>query len=58
LGAVLGGGYPHVLLIDDARYFTGSGDYPALEKVSSFIRAHNASYVVTVENDIIRAVVD
>jgi hypothetical protein len=58
LDAILRGGYTHVMLIDDARCFTGTGDYPTLEQLSSFIKARNASYVITVEDDIIRAVVD
>lgn len=28
----------HILLIDDARCFTGQGDYPSIEELSGFIK--------------------
>ena len=43
----------HVLLIDDARTFTGKGDYPTLETVEAVVK--KAGYgSFSVEDDIIR----
>ena len=44
----------YVLLIDDARLFTG-GDYPALEEVEERIRERHPCWVFEVEHDIIRS---
>lgn len=49
--------YKHIILIDDARYFTGKGDYPAIEKLTEFIKNKNDNYQVEVKNDIIRYVI-
>jgi hypothetical protein len=46
----------HVILIDDARCFVGSHDYPSLKEVKTFIRNHNPKLQVTVKRDIIRVV--
>ena len=45
----------HVLLIDDARLFTGQGDYPSIEELTEFIKSKNPHYEVEVKHDIIRA---
>jgi hypothetical protein len=45
----------HVLLIDDARCFTGSGDYPTIEEVSDFILQRNNKYSISIKHDIIQA---
>jgi hypothetical protein len=47
----------HILLIDDARCFTGEGDYPTIEKLTDFIRSKNEKYQVEVKHDIIRYVI-
>lgn len=47
----------HILLIDDARLFTGKGDYPTIEQVTQYIRNKNEKYQVEVKHDIIRYVV-
>jgi hypothetical protein len=44
-----------VILIDDARCFTGSGDYPTLDEVRRMVRAHRPDWVVEVAHDVIRA---
>jgi len=44
----------HVILIDDARCFTGEGDYPAIEALKSFILDIHPSWVFEVKDDIIR----
>ncbi|MFC1567282.1 hypothetical protein ACFL3R_00410 [Thermodesulfobacteriota bacterium] len=45
----------HVILIDDARCFTGQNDYPALEELKELIINRYPNYVFTVKDDIIRA---
>lgn len=46
--------YEHIILIDDARCFTGEGDYPSMEVIKSLVSKANSKYSVKVENDIIR----
>ena len=45
-----------VILIDDARDFTGIGDYPAVDTVIKFIKLKRPYYSVYVKDDIIVAV--
>ena len=47
--------HDHILLIDDARLFTGGRDYPTIKELSDFIRGKNKDYIVEVKDDIIRA---
>ena len=47
--------HDHILLIDDARLFTGGRDYPTIEELSDFIRGRNKDYSIEVKDDIIRA---
>ncbi|PIR43755.1 hypothetical protein COV24_01205 [candidate division WWE3 bacterium CG10_big_fil_rev_8_21_14_0_10_32_10] len=44
----------HTILIDDARCFNGTGDYPTIEKLKKYIKGKNKNYKVTIKNDIIR----
>jgi hypothetical protein len=44
----------HILLIDDARLFTGTGDYPTLDELTKFIHDRNRAYQMEVKDDIIR----
>ena len=44
----------HVILIDDARCFTGENDYPTLEALERFIRNVCPDWVFEVKDDIIR----
>jgi hypothetical protein len=46
-----------ILLIDDARCFNGSGDYPTKENLISFIKNKNEYCLVDVKDDIIRFIV-
>jgi hypothetical protein len=46
----------HVILIDDARYFDGTGDYPTLERLRDSVGALAPGYSMTVEQDVIRLV--
>jgi hypothetical protein len=45
----------HSILIDDARLFTGQGEYPELTKTLAYLRACRPAYDVRVCDDIIRA---
>ncbi|MEM6725994.1 MAG: hypothetical protein AAF598_18270 [Bacteroidota bacterium] len=47
--------HEHVILIDDARCFDGTHDYPALERLLDLIRKQWPNYTVEVKHDIIRA---
>ncbi len=44
----------HVMMIDDARCFTGEADYPTLDELKAFVKSKNRNYVVEVKDDIIR----
>jgi hypothetical protein len=47
----------HIILIDDARCFTGEGDYPTIESLTAFIQEKDNRYHIAVENDVIRSIV-
>ena len=47
-----------IILIDDARDFTGNGDYPTVEKVISLIKSKRPNYSVNVIDDMIVAIPD
>jgi len=47
---------PHIILIDDARYFDGVGDYPTISNLVSLITAIDCRYQINIEADIIRCV--
>jgi hypothetical protein len=47
----------HVLLIDDARFFNGEGDYPTIEALSAYIKNKNSAYCIEVKHDVIRCFV-
>ena len=48
--------FDHVILIDDARMFTGNTDYPSIFQIERMVRNSNRKYSVKVENDIIRII--
>lgn len=44
----------HVVLIDDAREFTGNNNYPSLHEIENLIILKHPDWVMQVEDDIIR----
>lgn len=54
LSAIFKSEQEHILLIDDARFFIGEGDYPTLESLSQFIRNSYPNSLIDVKEDIIR----
>jgi hypothetical protein len=44
----------HVILIDDARHFTGEGDYPSLDTLREVVGKWSPGSVIEVADDIIR----
>jgi hypothetical protein len=54
LRTILASDLKHVILIDDARLFTGVSDYPSIPKLKRMVRRSGKNYEVRVENDIIR----
>lgn len=49
-----GSPFNHILLIDDARDFNGTNDYPTIEELRNFIKTKNEKYQLEVKHDIIR----
>ena len=47
----------HLLLIDDARLFNGTGDYPTIDQLTKYILDKDPRYKVSVDNDIIKYVI-
>jgi hypothetical protein len=44
----------HIILIDDARLFNGTDDYPTIEQLREFFKTNRPSYDFHVANDVIR----
>ncbi len=44
----------HVILIDDARCFTGENDYPTISELENYIRSNTHRFSMTVNNDVIK----
>ena len=43
----------HVILIDDARFFTGDNDYPTIKEVKTFVKEFLPKHKINIDNDII-----
>jgi len=48
--------YHHVILIDDARCFNGSRDYPTIGELTEYVEKNKPGYTIEVNDDIIRLV--
>lgn len=46
----------HVVLIDDARDFTGANDYPTIDEIRKFVADRGVKHTFEVKDDIIRIV--
>lgn len=44
----------HVILIDDARLFNGTNDYPTIQELREYVHKFDSTYTISVEDDIIR----
>lgn len=44
----------HVILIDDARCFTGANDYPSIDSLKKYILSKYPDWIMEVKDDIIR----
>ena len=53
LAAIFNNSNRHIILIDDARLFSGKNDYPTIEALTAYIKAKSDSYTLSIENDII-----
>jgi len=56
LSFLLHSSFQHVILIDDARLFTGLGDYPSLRTIRKMTRTAKHAYDCFVEKDIIHII--
>ena len=54
LKTILRSPLPHIILIDDARLFKGTHDYPSIEQIVEIIKSNNREYLVEINDDIIR----
>jgi hypothetical protein len=44
----------HVILIDDARCFTGANDYPTIDELQTFVAERKPNHKFSAEHDVIR----
>lgn len=44
----------HIILIDDARCFNGTNDYPTIEELTDYVKSKNNKYHLEIKNDILR----
>ena len=44
----------HVILIDDARCFTGANDYPTIDELQAFVAERKPNHKFSAEHDVIR----
>lgn len=53
LAAILTHSMDHIIFIDDARLFTGTGGYPTLEELQHFVRERKPEAIISIEYDIL-----
>ena len=58
LEAIQKSNFYHIILIDDARLFNGTRDYPTLDEIKQIFEKNNRVYSLTVKDDIIRLIPD
>jgi hypothetical protein len=54
LAAIFTSQLNHIILVDDARLFNGTNDYPTIEQIKNIISANNKLYQLEIKDDIIR----
>ena len=54
LETILKSSLSHVILIDDARLFNGTQDYPTIEEIENMIKKRGDPYLLEIKDDIIR----
>jgi hypothetical protein len=47
----------HIILIDDARCFDGTGDYPTIKSIENYIMTRQPDYKIEVEYDVMRFII-
>ena len=55
LAAILKSDFYHIILIDDARLFNGTHDYPTLDQIKKIFEKNNRVYSLTIKDEIGRA---
>jgi len=58
LETILKSSLPHIILIDDARLFNGTQDYPTIEEIKKIIEKSHSVYSLEIKDDIIRIIVN
>jgi hypothetical protein len=53
LTAILKSSHKHVILIDDARLFTGENSYPTLDEIRNLFNKHGKKCSIKIEHDVI-----
>lgn len=56
LHAIFSSTLDHIILIDDARLFNGTHDYPTIEQIQAIIEQHKKNYSIENKEDIIRLI--
>ena len=56
LAAILPDQQKHIILIDDARLFNGTHDYPAMEELQTIVEKYGNRYLIENSDDIIRLI--